>query len=49
MDGDIAPIGEICDVAERYGAMTFSMRSARLACMARAVVELPNATASCIA
>ncbi|HRK95105.1 MAG TPA: 5-aminolevulinate synthase [Rhodospirillales bacterium] len=23
MDGDIAPIGEICDVAERYGAMTF--------------------------
>ncbi|MGF1641666.1 MAG: 5-aminolevulinate synthase [Rhodospirillales bacterium] len=23
MDGDIAPIGAICDVAERYGAMTF--------------------------
>jgi 5-aminolevulinate synthase len=23
MDGDIAPIGEICDVAEKYGAMTF--------------------------
>lgn len=23
MDGDIAPIGEICDVSERYGAMTF--------------------------
>src|ERR1700676_4549052 len=23
MDGDIAPIGEICDVAERYGAMTY--------------------------
>jgi 5-aminolevulinate synthase len=23
MDGDIAPITEICDVAERYGAMTF--------------------------
>jgi 5-aminolevulinate synthase len=22
MDGDIAPVGEICDVAERYGAMT---------------------------
>src|ERR1700736_379100 len=23
MDGDIAPIGESCDVAERYGAMTY--------------------------
>ncbi len=23
MDGDIAPIGEICDVARRYGAMTY--------------------------
>ncbi|WP_280136449.1 aminotransferase class I/II-fold pyridoxal phosphate-dependent enzyme, partial [Rhizobium sp. Leaf384] len=23
MDGDIAPIREICDVAERYGAMTY--------------------------
>lgn len=23
MDGDIAPISEICDVAERYGAMTY--------------------------
>ncbi|MBF0393525.1 MAG: 5-aminolevulinate synthase [Alphaproteobacteria bacterium] len=23
MDGDIAPIGRICDVAEKYGAMTF--------------------------
>jgi 5-aminolevulinate synthase len=23
MDGDIAPIGEICDVAERWGAMTY--------------------------
>ena len=23
MDGDIAPIGALCDVAERYGAMTF--------------------------
>ena len=23
MDGDISPIGEICDLAERYGAMTY--------------------------
>ena len=23
MDGDIAPIGELCDVAERYGALTY--------------------------
>src|SRR6266436_483178 len=24
MDGDVAPVGRICDLAERYGAMTFA-------------------------
>ena len=23
MDGDISPIGELCDVAHRYGALTY--------------------------
>src|SRR6202035_2867384 len=23
MDGDIAPVGEVCDVAEQFGAMTY--------------------------
>ena len=29
MDGDIAPINAICDLAERYGAMTYHRRGAR--------------------
>jgi len=29
MDGDMAPIGRICDLAERYGAMTYLRRGPR--------------------
>ena len=31
MDGDIAPIAEICDVAEKYGALTISTKCTRSA------------------
>jgi 5-aminolevulinate synthase len=42
MDGDIAPIGELCDVADHFGAMTYLDE-------VHAAAALPNATASCTA
>ena len=37
MDGEIAPVAEICDAAERYGATTY-LGSMRLACAGRTAV-----------
>ncbi len=45
MDGDIAPIGKICDLADRYGAMTYLDEVTRSASTGRAVRASPSATA----
>jgi 5-aminolevulinate synthase len=43
MDGDIAPIEEIVDVAERFGAMTYLDEVHASACMDRAAAVSPSA------
>jgi 5-aminolevulinate synthase len=47
MDGDIAPIAEICDVADKYGAMTYLDEVHASACTGRAAAASPSATARC--
>jgi len=43
MDGDLGPIKEICDLADKYGAI--SMKFMPWACMVRVVAALQNAKA----
>jgi len=45
MDGDIGPIKEICDLADKYNAMTISMRCMPSACMGRAAAASPSVRA----
>ena len=46
MDGDIAPIAELCDVAEAHGAMTYLDEVHAVGLTDRAAAGSPNATAS---
>jgi 5-aminolevulinate synthase len=45
MDGDVAPTRAICDLAARYGAMTYIDEVTRSACTDRAAPGLRRATA----
>ena len=42
MDGDIAPIKEICDLAEKYNALTYLTKCMPWACMGHAAAALPT-------
>ncbi len=49
MDADVGPIEAICDVAERYGAMTYLDESTPLGCMASVGPAWPSARTRCTA
>ena len=49
MDGDIAPIGELCDVADRFGAMTYLDEVHAFGSMGRMAAGSPSAKGSCTA
>ena len=46
MDGDVAPIAAICDLADKYKPSPTSTRSMPSACTARAAAAFPSATGS---
>jgi 5-aminolevulinate synthase len=49
MDCDIAPIGELCDVADRFGVVTYLDECIRSGSTTRVAAASPNATGSCTA